>query len=111
MPTDPGKRPNRRFPEHSEVSVPTEDKNAVYAPGFGLWRRRRWENPQTRRYYDAWALKNLFGDWEVYCVWGGIGTRRGGSRAVPAASLADALEKMTAIDTRRRQRHYFPVKP
>lgn len=33
----------------------------------------RWENQQTRRYYEARILKNLFNEWEVYCVWGGIG--------------------------------------
>jgi hypothetical protein len=91
--------------------MPTEDKTDVPGPCFGQWRHRRWENPQTRRYYEAWVLKNLFGDWEVFCVWGGIGSRRGGYRAIPAASNQDALEKMITIDTRRRHRRYFPAQP
>lgn len=86
-----------------------EDDTGAAAPRSGRMSPRRWENPQTRRYYEVRPLKNLFGDWEVFCVWGGIGTRRGGARAIPAASLADALDITAAIATRRRQRHYFEV--
>jgi WGR domain len=89
--------------------IEEEEHDDVAAPRSGLTCPRRWENPQTRRYYEVRPLKNLFGEWEVFCVWGGIGTRRGGARAIPADSLADALDISAAIAARRRQRHYFEV--
>ena len=41
----------------------------MFDPCFHLWQLVRWENAQTRRYYEARVVKNLFNDWEVFCVW------------------------------------------
>ena len=71
----------------------------------------RWENPSNRRYYAAVVQQNLFGEWEMFCYWGGIGTRRGGSRAMPALSREDALHKLAKLSTRRSRRHYEQVCP
>jgi hypothetical protein len=71
----------------------------------------RWENPATRRYYRAIVQQNLWGDWELYCVWGGIGSQRGNSKAIPASSGDDARLKLAALTTRRLKRHYRQVTP
>ena len=41
----------------------------MFDPCFHLWQLVRWENAQTRRYYEARVVKTLFNDWEVFCVW------------------------------------------
>ena len=69
----------------------------------------RWENPMTRRYYQAWAGTNLFAEWEVFVMWGGIGTKRGHCRALPAADLEDASRILDSIANRRKQRKYQRV--
>lgn len=71
----------------------------------------RWENPATRRYYVATVQQNLFGEWELYCCWGGIGTRRGNGRVVPAASREEAQNLLTILSIRRLRRHYTQVRP
>ena len=81
----------------------------MFNPCFHLWQRVRWENPQSRRYYEALVSKNLLDEWEVLCVWGGIGTRLGGSTVIPLASLDDANITLEKINARRTQRHYLRV--
>jgi hypothetical protein len=83
----------------------------VTDPCFGRWQRLRWENPQKGRYYEAWARKNLLGEWEVLCAWGGIGTKLGGSKVIPTGSLEAAADTMATIHTKRLKRHYLLVKP
>jgi predicted DNA-binding WGR domain protein len=78
-------------------------------PCFHLWQRVRWENAQSRRYYEARVAKNLLDEWEVLCLWGGIGTRLGGSTVIHLASLGDANITLEKIDARRTQRHYLRV--
>ena len=46
----------------------------MFDPCFQHWQRVRWENAQSRRYYEARVAKNLLDEWEVLCLWGGIGT-------------------------------------
>ena len=81
----------------------------MFDPCFQHWRRVRWENAQSRRYYEARVVKNLFNEWEVLCLWGGIGTRLGGTSATPLASLGDAKAIIEKIDARRAKRHYLRV--
>jgi hypothetical protein len=76
-------------------------------PGQAL----RWENPISCRYYTALVQQNLFNEWEMFCSWGGIGSRRGNSKVFPAIDLGDAQEKLRQLANRRRQRHYFQVNP
>lgn len=42
--------------------IEEEEHDDVTAPRSGLTCPRRWENPQTRRYYEVRPLKNLFGE-------------------------------------------------
>jgi hypothetical protein len=56
-------------------------------------------------------MKNIFEEWEVLCLWGGIGTRLGGSTVIPVTSLDEAQTTLTKIASRRTQRHYLQVLP
>ena len=82
----------------------------MYQPEFDYWQVQRWENRQSRRYYEARLLKNLFGDWGVCCSWGGIGAKSGNTKVFPADSRDAAYTIYQAIHVRRLQRHYYPVK-
>jgi hypothetical protein len=77
----------------------------MFDPCFQHWQRVRWENNQTRRYYEARVSKNLLDEWEVLCLWGGIGTRRGGSTVIPVISLEEAQATLAKINVKRQQRH------
>jgi hypothetical protein len=83
----------------------------MFDPCFHQWQLVRWENAKTRRYYEVRVVKNLFEEGEVFCVWGGIGTRLGGSTVIPVASLNEAQETLAKINARRTKRHYSQVRP
>lgn len=68
----------------------------------------RWENFLTRRYHQAAVQQNLFGDWELMCIWGGIGSARGRQWVVPLGPQA-AGAALARIDVRRSQRGYRRV--
>jgi len=81
----------------------------MFDPCFHLWQLVRWENAQSHRYYEARVVKNLFDEWEVFCLWGGIGTRLGGSTVIPVSSLDVAQATLAKINVKRHQRHYSRV--
>ena len=81
----------------------------MFDPCFHLWQLVSWENAQTRRYHEALVVKNLFNDWEVFCVWGGIGTRLGGLTVIPVISLEEAQTTPAKINAKNQQRHYARV--
>ncbi len=81
----------------------------MYDPCFEQWQRYRWENPQTRRYYEALVLKNLFDEWEVWCCWGGIGTQLGGHSVIPVNTLSEAQDVLNHISAKRQSHRYHPV--
>ena len=83
----------------------------MFDPCFHHWQLVRWENTQTHRYYEARVVKNLFDEWEVFCVWGGIVTRLGGSTVIPVSSLDEAQSTLEKINARRTKRHYSQVRP
>jgi predicted DNA-binding WGR domain protein len=88
------------------LSTPTQRQPSQdLPPGLAL----RWENPNSCRYYTAMVQQNLFNEWEVFCSWGGIGSRRGNSKVFPAIDLGDAQEKLRQLANRRRQRHYLKI--
>jgi hypothetical protein len=66
----------------------------------------RWINDATARYYQVHLIQDLFGEWTLIRVWGGLGSRRGGMRSTGVASYADGLAQVEAIGKRRRQRGY-----
>lgn len=63
-----------------------------------------WINPQSRRYYTAAIVTNLFGQPELVRAWGGIGSSRGGQSSQPDPD-PDALARLAK---RRKQRGYVP---
>jgi len=66
----------------------------------------RWENRTSGRYYLAMARRNLWGEWEVWRLWGGLGSQRGGERSDPAAHEQAALDALACVAKRRAQRGY-----
>lgn len=83
----------------------------MFDPCFEHWQVHRWVNAHSRRYYEARVLKNLLGDWEVFCVWGGLGSRLGGTSVITALSLADTGDIVLKLHAKRLKRHYCRVDP
>ena len=75
--------------------------------GGRKWIRLRWET--ETRYYEAHVHRDLWGQWTVTRVWGGLGTARGGSKETPCRSYADALGKLEEIRRRRGKHGYVAV--
>lgn len=69
----------------------------------------RWENSQKKRYYEVRLLQNLFGEWELFCVWGGVGTNLGNAKSMPIVSREDAYGQIDQIAARRKQHRYLLV--
>lgn len=67
----------------------------------------RWETES--RYYLAVAQQDLFGQWEVYRVWGARRSHLGGCMREPAESEADALHRLQKVARQRIQRGYLPA--
>lgn len=66
----------------------------------------RWTNNDTARYYQTHLVMDLFGEWTLVAVWGGLGSRRGRMRSTGVASYEDGLAQIEAI-AKRRQRHGY----
>ena len=79
---------------------------ALPEPSCTKCRRLRWENHCRRRYYEAVIQQDLFGHWEVWRAWGGIGSARGGQLVMPLASEQAGLAELEALDRRRQRRGY-----
>jgi hypothetical protein len=69
----------------------------------------RWINPENGRYYHAHLDNDLFGGWTLVLAWGGLRNRRGNMRVNCLVSYEDGVQRLQAIDKRRRQRGYSPV--
>jgi predicted DNA-binding WGR domain protein len=70
------------------------------------FRRMRWENLNRRRYYEAVVQQDLFGGWEVWRTWGGIGSARGGQLVAPSSSAQAGLAELEALAKRRQRGGY-----
>jgi predicted DNA-binding WGR domain protein len=71
----------------------------------------RWENAHNGRYYQAMAIQNLWGEWELLRGWGRAGSKLGGQRCDPATDAAAALSALAAVAARRERRGYRLRKP
>jgi len=67
----------------------------------------RWAS--ATRYYKASAQQDLFGDWELLCIWGGLGSRRGGYRTYPMRGQEQALQALQREARKRARRGYLPI--
>ncbi len=68
-----------------------------------------WINPEKARYYQVHLVRDLFGDWTLRKVWGGIGSRRGRMHSTGVASFEEGIAQVQAIARRRVQRGYGRV--
>ena len=91
--------------------MPTSQSDDTAVP-FSLAREgtRRWENRVKARYYEARLLSNLFGELEVFRVWGGIGSALGGHRCEPVADIPAGHDVLASIEKRRAVRGYVCVR-
>jgi predicted DNA-binding WGR domain protein len=71
--------------------------------------RVRWENRHRRRYYEAVVQRDLFGGWELWRVWGGLGSARGGQHVLHAADERSGLAALAQLARQRERRGYVQV--
>lgn len=70
-----------------------------------------WINPEKARYYQVFLDQDLFGDWTLIKVWGGIGSNRGRIHSTGVASYEAGVELVDEIARRRSQRGYTCTSP
>ncbi len=90
-------------------NAPIEVQGSPSASGSAACRRLRWESRSRRRYYEAVVQQDLFGGWEVWRTWGGLGSARGGQLVVPSASEQAGLAELQSLATHRLRRGYLIV--
>jgi hypothetical protein len=67
---------------------------------------QRFEHRQKQRYYRVILSQDLFGDWVVTRVWGGIGKATGRITHAPCASYEEAMILIQGISKTRKRRGY-----
>lgn len=65
-----------------------------------------WVHPAKARYYQVYLDRDLFGEWTLRKVWGGIDSHRGQMNSTGVASYEDGIAQVGAIAERRVQRGY-----
>jgi hypothetical protein len=68
-----------------------------------------WINPEKARYYQIFLDQDLFGDWTLIKVWGGIGSNRGRIHSSGVASYEAGVALVDEIARRRALRGYTSV--
>jgi cytochrome b len=63
-------------------------------------------HPAKARYYQVHLDRDLFGDWTLRKVWGGIGSSRGRMHNTGVPSYDEGVEQIREIAKRRGQRGY-----
>ena len=71
--------------------------------------QRSWINPEKARYYQVFLDQDLFGDWTLIKVWGGIDSNRGRMHSTGVASYEAGIKLVDEIARRRAQRGYASV--
>lgn len=69
-----------------------------------------WIQPEKSRYYQAHLVEDLFGDWTLVSCWGALDSRQSRVRKTGVASYEAGLQRIKAIDRRRRSHGYQLVK-
>jgi hypothetical protein len=65
-----------------------------------------WIQSEKSLYYQAHLIEDLFGDWTLVASWGGIDSRRIRVRKTGVPSYEAGLDRIRAIDRRRRMHGY-----
>jgi hypothetical protein len=68
-----------------------------------------WVHPEKARYYQAHLDRDLFGEWTLRKVWGGLQSRRGRLVSTGVGTYAEGVEMIEIIGRRRAQRGYRPM--
>ncbi len=68
-----------------------------------------WFNLAKARYYEVQLDRDLLGDWALRKVWGGLGSRHGGTHNTGVVSYENGFEQIDAIARRRARRGYEPL--
>ena len=63
--------------------------------------QRTWINPEKARDYQVFLNQDLFGDWTLIKVWGGLGSNRGRMYSTGVASYESGVEQIDEIARRR----------
>ncbi|MCL4722679.1 MAG: WGR domain-containing protein [Anaerolineae bacterium] len=69
----------------------------------------RWVNREKHRYYTAALVEDLFQAPCLITAWGGIGSRRGGTRSQAFPCEQEAWRALEALRRRRRRRGYMEI--
>jgi len=69
-----------------------------------------WINPEKARYYRVFLDQDLFGDWTLIKVWGGIGSNRGRMHSTGVTSYKAGVELVDDIARRRARRGYDNIR-
>ncbi len=67
----------------------------------------RWEHVQKQRYYQVVLAKDLFGEWIVTRVWGGISKATGRITHLACPSYEEATKLVDKIAKNRLARGYI----
>ena len=65
-----------------------------------------WINPERARYYHVHLDRDLFGDWTLCKVWGGLHSRRGRMHRSGVPSYDAGVRAIEDIRARRTHRGY-----
>ena len=68
-----------------------------------------WVNPEKARYYQVYLEQDLFGDWCLRKVWGGVHSHRGRMHNTGVSSYEAGLDRVREIAKRRAARGYQRV--
>ncbi len=66
----------------------------------------RWENTRNQRYYRILFAQDLFGEWVITKIWGGLKKAGGGMKNIPCASYDDGIKLIAKVSEARLKRGY-----
>ena len=69
----------------------------------------RWENREKQRYYRVILAKDLFGEWIITKIWGGLNKAGGGAKHVPCQTFELGIKLIEKISKTRDQRGYTRI--
>lgn len=72
-----------------------------------LMLKYRWEHSQKQRYYQVILAKDLFGEWMVTRIWGGISKATGRITHLSCPSYEEGIKLVDKIAKTRLARGYI----